>query len=191
MGVVAYFNVFITAIFGVIWLGSVMFLRFKRHRHFVCLALFTVFYVYIFKVLDYTLFQYQSLLIMKYVVPGLILRGQEEGNTLNLVPLVTLTRADLKTSLLNVLLLMPFGFGLPFIARLTLKQIVLSGALFSVAIELVQLITGYIAKVTFRIADINDVIFNTAGVVIGYWAFAAFAKWVRSIGSKWLFLPAE
>ena len=49
----------------------------------------------------------------------------------------------------------------------------------------------HIATVTFRIADINDVIFNTVGVVIGYWAFTIVAKWVCATGLKWPFLPAE
>ncbi|HET7768729.1 MAG TPA: VanZ family protein [Chloroflexota bacterium] len=162
---------------GVIWLGWVLFLRLKRRKSVLYLALCTVFSIYLFKVLDYTLFQFQSLLVLRFFVPGLMLRGQEDGTSVNLIPLVTLTGADLRTSLLNVLLLVPFGFGLPFIARLHAKQVIAGGALLSVAIELAQLLTGYLAHMTFRIADVNDVIFNTIGAAIGYWAFALFARW--------------
>ena len=95
---------------------------------------------------------------------------------MNLIPLVTLTHADLKTSLLNVLLLIPFGFGLPFITNLRMKKIVVIGALFSLVIECLQLITGLMAGITFRIADINDVIFNIVGVAVGYLLFVGVVR---------------
>ena len=177
MGPATYLTLLTGLAFGVIWLGCVLFLRLKKRKSVLYLALFTVFFVYLFKVLDYTLFQFQSLLLLKFFVPGLMLRGQEDGTSVNLIPLVTLTGADLKTSLLNVLLLVPFGFGLPFIARVQAKQVVAGGALLSVAIELAQLLTGYLAQMTFRIADVNDVIFNAIGAAMGYWAFALFARW--------------
>jgi len=118
-------------------------------------------------------------------MPGLILNGQTAGKEMNLIPLITLTPQDLKTSLLNILLLIPFGFGLPFITNYRMKKIVVIGALFSIVIELMQLITGSIAKITFRIADINDVIFNTVGVAIGYILFVGFVRIYRHISYNW------
>jgi glycopeptide antibiotics resistance protein len=97
-----------------------------------------------------------------------MLRGQTAAESLNLIPLFTLSLNDLKTSLLNVLLFVPFGFGLPFISNFSMRKIILLGALFSITIELLQFITGLIAHMTFRVADINDVIFNTLGTVVGY-----------------------
>jgi glycopeptide antibiotics resistance protein len=66
-----------------------------------------------------------------------------------------------------------------------MKKIVVMGALFSIVIELLQLITGFIAKMTFRIADINDVIFNTVGVAIGYILFVGFVRIYRHISHNW------
>lgn len=172
-------------LFGLIWLGIVAFLRLKKKESFAYLAFFTVFYVYLFKVLDYTLFQFQSLLLLKHFMPGLMLNGQEAGKDVNLVPLVALTLEDLKTSLLNVLVLVPFGFGLPFVTSLRMKKVVLVGALLSVAIELLQLATGLLAGTTFRIADINDVIFNTAGAAIGYVLFVKFVRAYRRMSRDW------
>ncbi|WP_420838687.1 VanZ family protein [Acididesulfobacillus acetoxydans] len=40
----------------------------------------------------------------------------------------------------NVLLLLPFGFGLPFITRVNFKTVIWKGALFSVSIELLQFV---------------------------------------------------
>ena len=172
-------------LFGLIWIGIAAFLRLKKKKSLVYLLFFTIFYVYIFKVLDYTLFQFQSLLLLKHFAPNLMLRGQEAGKSLNLLPLITLTSAHIKTSVLNVLLLIPFGFGLPFITNFRMKKVVVIGALFSVAIEFLQLITGLVAKMTFRIADINDVIFNTAGVAVGYILFVGFVRIYRPVSRNW------
>src|SRR5205809_635668 len=101
-------------------------------------------------------------------MPNLILNGQAAGESINLIPLIVLTRQDLKTSLLNIILMVPFGFGVPFITSFGMKKVVVFGALFSIVIEFLQLLTGFMAKITFRVADINDVIFNTVGVAIGY-----------------------
>jgi len=160
-----------------------MLLRLKKST--VYLIFFTIFYIYMVKVLDYTIFQFQSLVLLKYFMPDLILNGQTAGKSINLIPLITLTSQDLKTSLLNVLLLIPFGFGLPFITNFRMQRIVVIGALFSIVIEFLQLITGLVAKMTFRVADINDVIFNTVGVAIGYILFVGFVHIYRHISHSW------
>lgn len=98
---------------------------------------------------------------------------------INLVPLVALRLADFKTSLLNILLFVPFGFGLPFITKIQMRKVVVTGALFSVTIELLQLLTGVLAHRTFRTADINDVIFNTTGAAVGYLIFIWFMRLYR------------
>ena len=161
---------------GLVWFAIVVFLRIRKQTDLVYLAFFTIFSIYLYKVLDYTLFQFQSLLLLKHFVPDLILNGIAREERVNLVPLVTLTRGDVRTSLLNVLLMLPFGFGLPFITKFRTLQVVAIGALFSLFIELLQLTTGLLAQMTFRVADINDVIFNTVGVAAGYILFIAFAR---------------
>jgi len=127
-----YFNLLTVLLLGLIWIGIITFLRLKKSPAY--LMFFTIFYVYIVKVLDYTLFQFQSLLLLKYFMPDLILNGQTAGKSMNLIPLITLTPQDLKTSLLNILLLIPFGFGLPFITNFRMKKIIVMGALFSIVI---------------------------------------------------------
>lgn len=161
---------------GLMWFVIVVFLRIRRNADLLYLALFTIFSVYLYKVLDYTLFQYQSLLLLKRFVPGLILNGIASEESVNLVPLVTLTPGNVRTSLLNVLLMVPFGFGLPFIKKVSALQILGIGALFSIFIELFQLTTALWAQMTFRVTDINDVIFNTAGVAIGYGVYCILVR---------------
>ncbi len=173
-----------------IWLGTSAFLLLKREKSIVYLLFFTIFYIYLYKVLDYTLLQFQSLLLLQHFLPTLILEGVEAGGAVNLVPLTTLTRGDVNTSLLNILLMIPFGFGLPFITNFGMKQVVVAGLLLSIVIELLQLVTGLMADTTFRIADINDVIFNTMGVAVGYLLFAGFGRLFRLIFPNWT-LPAN
>ncbi len=180
-----YFDLLAVLLFALIWICIVTFLWLKKKKSLVFLIFFTIFYVYIVKVLDYTLFQFQSLILLKLFMPDLILNGQTAGKDMNLIPFITLTPQDLKTSLLNILLLIPFGFGLPFITNFRTKKIVVIGALFSIVIEFLQLITGRAAKITFRIADINDVIFNTVGVAIGYILFVGFVRIYRHISHNW------
>ncbi|MGE5351283.1 MAG: VanZ family protein [Ignavibacteriales bacterium] len=178
-------NIATVFLLGLVWLGIVAFLLMKKRKNLVYVLFFTIFYIYLHKVFDYTLFQFQSLLLLKHFVPGLMLNGLSAEKSLNLIPLATLRLEDVKTSLLNVLLMMPFGFGLPFITSFSMKRVVAAGSLFSIVIEFLQLITGFMANTTFRVADINDVIFNTAGVAIGSMMFIAFVRICRSASSNW------
>lgn len=171
-------------LFAVIWLGLVTFLWMRRKKTPAYLLFFTTFYIYLYKVLDYTLLQFQSLLLLKRLAPSLMVNGVAAPASINLIPLVTLTSADVRTSLLNILLMAPFGFGLPFITDFSARRIIVAGALFSIAIELLQLLTGLAAGVTFRIADINDVIFNTVGVAAGCVIFVGLGRAYRRISDK-------
>jgi glycopeptide antibiotics resistance protein len=169
-------------VFGLTWCGIVALLRWKKKVGFVYLMFFSVFFVYIYKVLDYTLLRFQTLLLLQHFVPGLMINGIPAGRTVNFVPLAMLTLGDAKSSLLNILMMVPFGFGSPFISDLRFKRVVIAGLLFSVTIELLQLITGFTANTTFRIADVNDVIFNTIGVTIGYVLFGGLMRIFRDAG---------
>jgi hypothetical protein len=75
MGFVTHFDFLTALLFGLIWIGIVAFLRLKKEKSLIYLIFFTIFYVYLFKVLDYTLFQFQSLVLLKHFMPDLILNG--------------------------------------------------------------------------------------------------------------------
>lgn len=164
---------------SLIWLSTVLFLRFKKKKSLVYLLFFTIFSIYLYKVLDYTLLQFQPLLLLKHFVPDLMLRGDTVEQGLNLIPLVTLRLVDVRTSFLNILLMLPFGFGLPFVTNYHMKKVVVSGMFLSITIEFLQFITGFLSNMTFRVADVNDVIFNTFGAAIGYMLFVGFIRKLR------------
>lgn len=71
--------------------------------------------------------------------------------------------------LFNILLLVPFGIYLRYYFRIPFKKVVLSGFLLSLFFELTQLSGLYfIYPRPYRLADVNDLINNTLGAVIGY-----------------------
>lgn len=89
---------------------------------------------------------------------------------LNLIPFSGLV-ADLQNAVKNVALFVPLGFLLPLLWKqyASAKQTIRFGFAMSLAIELLQLLT-------LRATDINDVLTNTLGTVIGYVLFYAAAK---------------
>ncbi len=80
----------------------------------------------------------------------------------------------LAQALLNILVTVPFGFGLPFVLRVRPAVVIRAGVLLSVGIEMTQLVADalYLALPTWSV-DINDVLLNSTGVVVGYGAFLA------------------
>ena len=94
---------------------------------------------------------------------------QLNNGQINLLPFSN--GIDIVAYFLNVLLFVPFGFFLPFIWPNInkLKYTVLSGFSFSLLIELSQLFNN-------RRADVDDLIMNTLGTLIGYLLFSIFIR---------------
>lgn len=179
MGFVIDFDLSTVLFFSLIWIGMVTFLRLKKKKSLVYLIFFTIFYVYIVKVLDFTQFPIYLTESMRANI------GQNVWTNMNLIPLFTITQKTIMTSVLNVLVTIPFGFGLPFISNLRMRQVVLAGLITSITLEVLQLFTAFGAGFTFRVVDINDIIFNTLGVAIGYTLFIGFIRGYRFLLSKW------
>lgn len=74
----------------------------------------------------------------------------------------------------NILLTIPFGFGVNFIARIKLRNIFWLAAGVGATLELIQLAVSLIFRTSFRVVDINDVLLNAVGVLIGYGVFRIF-----------------
>ena len=83
--------------------------------------------------------------------------------TVNAIPFVGMV-SDFVNGCLNLFLFVPFGFLLPMLwdRFKNIKNSILTGFLVSTFIEISQIFT-------FRTSDINDIITNTAGTVIGYY----------------------
>ena len=86
---------------------------------------------------------------------------------------------DILGYVLNILMLVPFGFFLPLMQRRfdSPLMVTIMGALFSLFIEMAQLFN-------YRVTDIDDVIMNTMGAFCGYLIFHVFRKKIRSRQGK-------
>ncbi len=94
---------------------------------------------------------------------------------INIIPLINgitnLNYYVLREWILNIIMLMPFGFLFPlaFKGQYDIKKIVLYSLIFSLMIELSQLLISYFwIGVGYRTCDINDLLFNTIGGTAGY-----------------------
>lgn len=161
----------------VIFIILIFFLRKKRQKSLTYLLFWSVFYVYIINVIRYTQF---PLFIVEYPF------DYHFSNYIQLIPTNPFNDA-LHTTILNTILTIPFGFGLPFLLRIDLKKILLSALIFSLSIELLQLVPHLLFEGHNRIIDVNDVIFNTLGGLIGYLFFKLFALLFNFVSSKFHF----
>lgn len=92
----------------------------------------------------------------------------------NLIPIIDIASdvaAYIRNTLLNVLLFVPLGFLMPVIWKeyRSVKKTVLFGLGLSAMVEILQMFT-------YRLTDIDDLIFNTAGAAAGYYIYILFLK---------------
>lgn len=90
--------------------------------------------------------------------------------TVNAVPLAGLA-ADFSNACLNILLFIPLGAFLPLLWEQfrNLKSTAAAGLCASAFIELAQIFT-------LRTTDVNDLITNTLGTLVGFWAVRVLTK---------------
>jgi glycopeptide antibiotics resistance protein len=79
-------------------------------------------------------------------------------------------------SVQNVILTIPFGFGLNFITKVTSRFFFLLAFLLGFGLEFTQYLLSLLLRYSYRIVDINDVLFNALGVLLGYGLFRLFAR---------------
>ena len=84
----------------------------------------------------------------------------------NFIPLISIMNDSIeyiKNAILNIILFMPMGFLLPVIWKEydSLKKTAITGLILSIIIEILQIFT-------FRLTDIDDLITNTLGAILGY-----------------------
>ncbi|WP_078551686.1 VanZ family protein [Bacillus alkalicellulosilyticus] len=86
--------------------------------------------------------------------------------TINFIPVLTI---DVFTFLLNILMLVPFGMYIPFLKSsvTSVKTVAKYGFMLSLSFEVLQMVIR-ITLGSGRSSDINDLLANTAGAVIGF-----------------------
>lgn len=74
----------------------------------------------------------------------------------------------------NIALLVPIGFLVPCIyPNVKWKSLLFIAIIAGFSIEMMQVVLGV------GIFDIDDILLNALGVMIGYWVFLIFTKWIR------------
>lgn len=123
-----------------------------------------------------------TIIFMVYIVAIFTLVGIpsidriEPELRLNIIPFIDIVQSPV-TSLLNVLLFIPLGIFLPVLWKdkyNSIVKILLCGFLLSLSIEIMQIFT-------FRLTDINDLITNTVGTMIGYFLYSMLLKKIKII----------
>jgi glycopeptide antibiotics resistance protein len=75
----------------------------------------------------------------------------------------------------NILLTIPFGFGINFLTSIKGQKILSLALSVGFLIEICQLLVSLLVGVAYRTVDVSDVILNASGVIIGYVLFRFFS----------------
>ncbi len=85
----------------------------------------------------------------------------------------------------NIIMTIPFGIFLPLLLkRKKLPLLILYAAAFPVCIELLQLLLGYLLGTYYRMTDIDDVILNFTGIILGYAIYFGSSLIYRKVKKK-------
>lgn len=180
------FDIITVILSGVILLLILIILKYKYQRNTIYLLFFTIFYIYLVNVLKYTIFPIPLDPFMAKVMS----EGRNFTDGINLLPFnfPSIEYFLHKQVPLNVILSIPFGFGISYILKMSKKKLVVSSILFGLIIELAQLVISLFLSFTYRYIDINDVILNGLGIYIGYFLFRVFSclyvYWVKKYNIK-------
>jgi glycopeptide antibiotics resistance protein len=84
------------------------------------------------------------------------------------------TREIFFNNLLNIFLTIPFGFGINFVKDIKKQNLLWSAILVGLTIETLQFIISLSIGFPYRTIDINDIIMNALGVIVGFCIFKFF-----------------
>lgn len=158
------FNYTFRLIATLIFILLAFYLRKKKLRSFSYILFFGAFYLYMMLVINYTQFP---------IITDLDPTYHSLSNAFVFVPNNPLTDFNM-AMFLNTILTIPFGFLIPFLKKVNLKKIIKYGLILTLSIELMQLSVYLVLGTHSRYIDINDIIYNIAGVILGYFLFKLF-----------------
>ncbi|WP_369679014.1 VanZ family protein [Bacillus sp. X2(2017)] len=87
----------------------------------------------------------------------------------------------------NLILLLPVGFLFPLLFEKlnNLKKILLIGFFISLFIELTQLSYSVYIKSVYRSFDVDDLMLNTLGTLLGYWFFYMLSMYYKRLANRY------
>ena len=149
-------------------------LKVKMKKSNMYLLCFLIMYIYLCEVINLTQFPIYASEGMKEAMGS-----QNVWREMNLIPFKTIADHFSKDIILNILMTLPLGFGLPFLMKCSWGKITFSGLILGVLCESGQLESALWAGFTFRNVNIDDVILNLLGTLIGYFIFKIFSRIFR------------
>jgi glycopeptide antibiotics resistance protein len=160
----------------------------RRKHNLSYLIFFSIFWIYLLVVVKTVIFPF--VINTDFSRPRVL-------PTINLVPFYFGYCSILTYCVLgilgNIILTIPFGFGINFLVRIKPRNFFLLALTIGFGFEFSQLVISLIFRSGFRSIDINDVILNALGVLTGYAIFRSFAWAYKKIAvyfdidQKWLF----
>lgn len=154
----------LTVIIGTIIYILICFLIYKKHKNEKIFYVFsTIMFIYFMQVAKLTLFP-----IVMIGLPSNI------ANSINYIPF---KGGINRTDIMNIIMTIPLGIGMPFITNIkNMKKSIFLGLSAGIIIETLQYLETFLTDgYTYRIIDINDIIFNFAGTVLGFLALYVFS----------------
>ena len=171
---------FLEIVFASIWLviRSVVWIK-QRHIHWKREAVLLLMYINLAVILRFTFFPMSK--VDGRIQPLVFDITTAFPFRVNLLPLVNLFDYDSKRDLLlnvigNAAMFVPSGIVLPTVYKRlnTFWKVLLAGIGISLCIEIIQL------PFSVRATDIDDLILNTIGVIVGYGIYALI-RYIRRI----------
>lgn len=151
-------------------------LRFRKYGWWYCLAS-ALFWFYLLALVGLTLF------------PIPILDAPENRQAVaqilarvNLIPFNFGSLFELNPNIVryelagNILLSIPFGLGFPFLVQVRVRMIPWLALAVGLGIETAQLLISLAIGAVYRSVDINDVLLNAVGVMVGYGIFRVLTR---------------
>lgn len=132
--------------------------------------------------LFFSLFWLYLLSVVSVVVFPIVTNTDNAGTfipSINLIPFYfgncQLPELCIRSIIENIIFAIPFGFGINFLVRIKPKYIFWLAFAVGFAFEFTQFVISLAFRSSFRTTDINDVILNGTGVLVGYSLFRLFA----------------
>lgn len=156
----------LTIIVGIIiFLLICMFINLKYNKEKIYYVFLTIMFCYLMCVVKLTLF------------PILLFEGMPSNiqASINYIPF---QNGIGRTEIYNLIMTIPLGIGTPFITKMRgIKRMGALGLATGCIIETLQYLEAlWAGGFTLRVIDINDIIFNLMGVIVGYVLLILFSR---------------
>lgn len=154
------------AFVGFIGLAIILVFLWRRSRNIWRVIFFSIFWIYLMGAVSVVAFPFP----IDYRDPNF-------KPSINLVPFDFGPCFDMlciRNIYENILLTVPFGFGVNFVARIRPKNFFWLAIAVGLAFEFIQFNISLAVQNSFRVVDINDVALNAIGTLLGYALFRIF-----------------